>query len=647
MAMNLPAGFVLDNNNSSLPPGFILDKPPAQQPAEQPMTLGGFKKNLGSNTVDNLQGAVESAAPVISTLIPGYGVGRKLAGMVAEKIQGKPVTMPDTGSSPIPQMTGEQAKQAVVATGKDIYQAVRHPVKYTYEKPINQAMNVAMLLGGIKGTGKLLTKTPEKLVQEATSAYRTVLRPTQGEIKNIEVRNFKDINDSFKLAAEEKLPIESTPDKKLNTEKARAQLADKQAAIHESLNNLLENNHNFFDLTKVAEQAKIALRDKFKNALEYKSAKAEVDDFINAEIENNGSSPVVSAKKINDIKQGMWQVGYNAMEPTASKTARMIGHVAKEEIEKGIADPAIKALNTKSGQYATLNNILENAHGRVVPGGRLGGYFSRAIGAIVGHSTGIPIAGPVIGEHVGGKIAEMIQSPERISRIAAQKMTKAEKLLAPKTPTPTVGSYLKNEKGGVNFNENIENIVNRSGGQYKGIQQGLPGGNGEPAIPDMVVFNEPLTGSTKMLPISEATPENIKLVLAQTRKEFAGNPEKGRTKGWILKQKAAEIPRPSVYMKATPRYNGSIRKIVNGMNDETEKIFNLMQQQKTVLGGKNISGSQKVVKVPDMKPANYRKDVPHSYQFESLKKNAELLRQEAEKAMKAYQQAMAVLRGRR
>lgn len=575
MAMNLPAGFVLDNNNPGLPPGFILDKPPAQQSAEQPMTLGGFGKNLGKNAMDNLQAAQESATPVLSTLIPGYGVGKKLAGMVAEKIQGKPVTMPDTGPSPIPQITGEQAKQTVIATGKDMYRAVRHPVKYAYEKPINQAANIAMLFGGVRGAGKLLTKTPETLVNEATNAYRTVLRPTQGEIKNLEVRNFKDIKDSFKLAAEEKLPIKSTPDKKLDTVDARQLLADKQATIHESLNNLLENNKKTFDLNKVAEQAKVALRNKFKNALEYKTAKAEVDDFVNAEIENNGGSPIVSAKKINDIKQGMWQVGYNAMKPTASKTARTIGHIAKEEIEKGITDPAIKALNTKSGQYSTLNNILENAHGRVVPGGRLGGYFSRAIGAIVGHSTGIPIAGPVIGEHLGGKVAEMIQSPERISRIAAQKMTKAEKLLAPKTPSPTIGSFLKNEKG------------------------------------------------------------------------FIGGASPQGTKGWILKQKPSAIPSPSVYGKAIPKYNESIKKTMAGMNEQTEKIFKLMQQTKVALGGEGMTGGLKTLKMPDLKPRTFRKDVPLSYQYESFKKSASLLDKQAQEVMKLYQQALTRLRGRK
>lgn len=288
---------------------------------------------------------------------------------------------------------------------------------------------------GITKAGKEIKA--QKLSKEATNIYRDMLRPTQGEIKNIEIRGNKNIDDYYKLAAEEKLQIKQTPDKKLDTKEAVTQLEDKQAVLHDSLNKLLENNDQTFNLYTISSKSKEELANKFKNAKELEDARADIDDYITAEIKRYGKS-TVSATELNNIKQGMWSVGYNQMKPTAKSSARIIGYVAKDAIEKAIPSAPVKALNQQSGKYATLINLLENAQGRVVKGGRLGGYFARATGAIVGHSTGIPIVGPVIGEILGGKIEKAINNPELASRIGSNKMGKAEKYLSAvgkKTPT--------------------------------------------------------------------------------------------------------------------------------------------------------------------------------------------------------------------
>jgi hypothetical protein len=310
------------------------------------------------------------------------------------------------------------------------------------ETPIDVAASVLPFKGVQKAIGKVgagIEKivTPKtaleksgQLSKEATEMYRTMLRPNQMEVKNIEIRGGKNIDDFYKLAAEEKLPIKSTggKDPKLDTEEARKIVMDKLDKNTEQLNNILENHDKSFDLESVRNKSISELKSKYKNAAEYEEAVKDVNSYIDAEIRQSGSN-IVSAVDLNNIKQGMWQVGYNAMKPTASKTARTIGHIAKEEIEKGIPDKAIKALNDISGKYATLNNLLENAQGRVIQGGRLGGYFARATGAIAGHSTGIPVIGPLAGEYIGGKLASAIYAPERASRIASNKMAQSQKYL--------------------------------------------------------------------------------------------------------------------------------------------------------------------------------------------------------------------------
>lgn len=265
-----------------------------------------------------------------------------------------------------------------------------------------------------------------KLVKEATNMFRTMINPYKGEIMNIEVRGGKNIDDYFRLAAEEKLPITKDAANKLDTKDAVAILSDKQSSIHDSINSLLDKSDKYFDLNELRKVAKNDINKRFTNKKELESAISDIDEYIDAEIRGYGAQ-MVNARDFNSIKQGMWSVGYNQTKPTTKATARTIGHVAKEMIEKGIDDKAIKSLNEKSGEYATLINLLENANGRPVQGGKLGQYFARGIGAITGSSLGVP--GSILGQEAGARIASTITNPERVSRLAAKKIEKSQNIL--------------------------------------------------------------------------------------------------------------------------------------------------------------------------------------------------------------------------
>ncbi|HCJ66847.1 MAG TPA: hypothetical protein DHV62_05840, partial [Elusimicrobia bacterium] len=265
-------------------------------------------------------------------------------------------------------------------------------------------------LGGLSAGGKIvgkvqekLTPIPSKLMAQAISMYRDILRPTQGEIKNIEIRKGKNIDDAFRLAANERIIIDKTSDNKIDTVKARELLQPKQEALNEQLNKALQSNpEKRFNLEEIGRKAKIELRSQIKNDTEYKAVANEVNKYINDAIESRGN--LLNGEELNNFKQGMWSVGYNVLKPTTKATARKIGFIAKEVIEKGYPDVEIKGLNEKSGQYATLQALLENAQGRVVKGGRMGYLFSRTIGAVAGSK--IPVVGPLAGAWLGGKASE-------------------------------------------------------------------------------------------------------------------------------------------------------------------------------------------------------------------------------------------------
>lgn len=59
--------------------------------------------------------------------------------------------------------------------------------------------------------------------------------------------------------------------------------------------------------------------------------------------------------------------------------------------------------------------------------------------------------------------------------------------------------------------------VRRGGGQYVGIQRGL----GTADVPDLVLFNDPQTGSTLALAISQVSPWRVRAKIQDSRFRFA------------------------------------------------------------------------------------------------------------------------------
>lgn len=261
-----------------------------------------------------------------------------------------------------------------------------------------------------------VAKSSQQRVKEATNIIRNVINPSKEELKNIEIRKGKNIDEYFKLFAQEQLPLNQSSDKKLDTSEARTKINEKIDKLNPILEDLLKSDSSKrFDLEKLRIIAKRELREKIKNDTEFKSAEKDIDEFINDTTEVRGR--YLNGEELNNFKQGMWSLGYNMMRPTAQSNARKLGFIAKEMIEKGYPDYKVKQLNDTIGKYITLKNILENSHGRVIKGGRLGKYFGHTIGAIAG--SYIPVAGTLGGAYLGGKVVEYIQNPQRLAQKAA------------------------------------------------------------------------------------------------------------------------------------------------------------------------------------------------------------------------------------
>lgn len=273
------------------------------------------------------------------------------------------------------------------------------------------------------------------MISKAADTYRKILNPGKGIINKIEVKNGKDLNDSFKLAAKEGLVINKDINGKLDTSGAIDQLKNSTAPLYEQQNNILASNPDMkFNIDELAKKAQSNIDNPdhpayIKSASEAAVAKGRIKDEADAEILRNKNSSLVNGEQLNTIKQGLWSKSYNYLDPNANDGARALGFTAKDAIEKAYPDQSIKENNAQLGKYLDLQKILEQSHGQVIQGGKLGKYASRitglGVGGLAGHAAGVPgaeAAGAVIGQEAGAKIQDFINDPQRITSNLANKI---------------------------------------------------------------------------------------------------------------------------------------------------------------------------------------------------------------------------------
>jgi hypothetical protein len=370
-------------------------------------TLGGDTQDAERDLTGARPLIAGSKAHAYDTGIPGVDTALNLSDELGRVVQQQPFTLGAlAGSEATPNLNAAMAE----ATGKAI-------------SPITN------LAQGIKNS---LTPSLEKIGDQ----YRQVLAPGKNEIKNIEVKGGKDLNDYYKLAAEEGLVIQKAPDGKLDTKNAINQLQEKIDPLHEELQAAIESSpEQQFDIFKLAEKTKPELRKAFKNDANYEEALASIKNEVDAILRNRGGGGLlgneVDGATLNEIKQGMWSKSYNAMAPNSNRVARIFGRVLKTAIEDAYPQENIKGLNKQLGDYYTLQSLLENANGRVVAKGKLGKYVAQGTGALIGHSIGLPVVGEIAGAKAGGMINDFLTDPERITSGLAKKAKNLKESEAP------------------------------------------------------------------------------------------------------------------------------------------------------------------------------------------------------------------------
>jgi hypothetical protein len=79
-----------------------------------------------------------------------------------------------------------------------------------------------------------------------------------------------------------------------------------------------------------------------------------------------------------------------------------------------------------------------------------------------------------------------------------------------------VSDWIVRKDGGKAMSIDPKSLIEKQGLEYKGIQKGSKDFN----IPDQIMFNNPKTNDTLMIPVNEVTPESLKAKILQNNKDW-------------------------------------------------------------------------------------------------------------------------------
>lgn len=218
-------------------------------------------------------------------------------------------------------------------------------------------------------------------------------------------------------------------------EKLRSLIQEQDAGVAEAVETAMKSGGapvSVAELKKQAIQAVQNNRDLQARGVVRKTVR-EVSNLFDDFAESYGDDLTVA--NTNAIREGMNKV-FNADTIDAE---RAIGDVMRKHVYQN-AQGAQESL-AREGQLIAADKFLDALDNKVVKGGRLGGYFSNLLGAMVGTSTEIPVAGPLMGALGANKVQQFMQS-QQLNPISSR-MARGVTELVNQLPTDTAGNISK------------------------------------------------------------------------------------------------------------------------------------------------------------------------------------------------------------
>ncbi len=281
--------------------------------------------------------------------------------------------------------------------------------------------------GRALGSALLKTNRVESATEKVVKGYTQGLHLLQSDFKKVEVKARKEMDDILTLYAEDSV-VPEIVNGRLFTLKEAERLAQTKKQLDETLVKSLDNFARKNNLDDIATKVKTEISLSNEPAIIKQKMAEDVDTLLNAEKNGLGRNQITD-KELHDIKNHMWGVGYDINRQTMSPTARKIGRVAKELIEKNNPNQDIKVLNELSGKYNVAINLLKDMHGRSA-GGNVRSWLSRFMGGWIAQNVlqKVPVLGKVsflMGEFIAKHYDEFLNDPERIIKESLKAAKKA------------------------------------------------------------------------------------------------------------------------------------------------------------------------------------------------------------------------------
>lgn len=266
---------------------------------------------------------------------------------------------------------------------------------------------------------KKLEKTSKDLVKMSPTASKNEAKWNKNTARFI-ANEF--VIDEKTLKPKSILQLIDSDGKRINTDNAINALKNKYYDEANAFNSLIQDSGEYISLNQLKTKAIKSLGDDLKaRGSDYDEAIKYINKEINAYKKNyrdagliDGNDLLLPISKLNKIKTGLWNKTSNfnpsQKDKLLSDINYKLGQTAKDLIEESVEDVAVKRMNQRLGDFASAIKVLENANGKVLPGGFFGRQFTRLAGTVAGSPGGI--GGSIIGNITGGMLADIMVNPK-------------------------------------------------------------------------------------------------------------------------------------------------------------------------------------------------------------------------------------------
>lgn len=162
--------------------------------------------------------------------------------------------------------------------------------------------------------------------------------------------------------------------------------------------------------------------------LEKQAIMNQVEKALNATAKKFGTQLDLPTSDL--VKQGFWNTTFKrnitSNDALKGNASYLIGNALKEAEEAVVASTdagdVLGALNNERSLLVDAIKRLSKLDGvRLIRGGRLGNALGGVTGTLIGHSTGIPVLGPLAGDFFGTEVAKFLNNPANRIAIARGK----------------------------------------------------------------------------------------------------------------------------------------------------------------------------------------------------------------------------------